>query len=149
MDASRPRLTAVSTAVDYPPWLVRLRSVTVDVGVSAYKLAQTTRMSERHLNTILNGGVISPHPASLARIAAAIGQTLEWIQTGDDVVQELEVGLSQVQVDVLNACAYLNDCEPGTLLREAVTQYVKERRTEEDVKILLNALESRRKSRAQ
>jgi hypothetical protein len=74
---------------------------------------------------------------------------LEWILHGDEVVEEVEVGLTEPELDTLNACAFLDDSDLRTLLREAVMQFVEGRRTDPDVGEMLARLQRRRAARSE
>jgi transcriptional regulator with XRE-family HTH domain len=148
VDSERPHLTAVSTAVSYPDWLLRLRSVTVDAGMSVYRLGSIAGLSQSHLKKLLTGGVENPRTETLEQLAAAAEKPLEWILHGDEVVEEVEVGLTEPQVDTLNACAFLDDSDLKSLVREAVIQFVNARRTDPDVSEMLARLQRRRVARS-
>jgi len=148
VSSERPHLTAVSTAASYPDWLLRLRSVTVDAGMSVYRLGSLAGLSQSHLKNLLTGKVKSPRTETLEQLAAAAEKPLEWILHGDKVVEEVEVGLTEAQVDTLNACSFLDDSDLRSLIREAVTQYVDERRTDPDVSEMLERLQRRRVARS-
>ena len=148
MSSRRPHLTAVSTAASYPEWLVRLRSVTVDAGMSVYRLGSLAGLSQSHLKKLLTGGVENPRTETLAQLAAAAEKSLEWILHGDEVVEVVEVGLTQPQIDALSACAFLDDSDLRSLLREAVVQFVDTRRTDPDVSEMLTRLQRRRDARS-
>jgi len=145
---ARPRLTAVSTAASYPDWLLRLRSVTVDAGMSVYRLGSLAELSQSHLKKLLTGEVENPRTETLEQLAAAAERPLEWILHGDEVVEEVMVGLTEPQVDTLNACAFLDDSDLRSLLREAVLQFVDARRTDPDVGEMLERLQRRRAARS-
>jgi transcriptional regulator with XRE-family HTH domain len=149
MKSGRPHLTAVSTAASYPDWLVRLRSVTVDAGLSVYRLGSLAGLSQSHLKKLLTGGVENPRTETLAQLAAVAEKSLEWILHGDEVVELVEVGLTQPQVDALSACAFLDDSDLRSLLREAVVQFVEERRADPDVGEMLTRLQRRREARSE
>ena len=148
MDSERPHLTAVSTAVSYPDWLLRLRSVTVDAGMSVYRLGSLAGLSQSHLKKLLTGGVENPRTETLEQLAAVAEKPLEWILHGDEVVEEVVVGLTEPQVDALNACAFLDDSDLKSLVREAVVQFVDARRTDPDVSEMLARLQRRRVARS-
>ena len=148
MTSERPHLTAVSTAASYPDWLLRLRSVTVDAGVSVYKLGSLAGLSQSHLKKLLTGEVENPRTETLEQLAAAAEKPLEWILHGDEVVEEVLVGLTEPQLDTLNACAFLDDSDLMSLLREAVVQFVDARRTDPDVGEMLERLQRRRVARS-
>ena len=80
----------------------------------------------------------------MEHLAAAAEKSLEWILHGDEVVELVEVGLTQPQVDALSACAFLDDSDLRGLLREAVIQFVDARRTDPDVSEMLERLQRRR-----
>jgi transcriptional regulator with XRE-family HTH domain len=143
-----PHLTAVSTADLYPDWLLRLRSVTVDAGISVYRLGSRTGLSQSHLKKLLTGGVENPRAETLEQLAAAAERSLEWILHGDEVVEVVEVGLTQPQVDALSACAFLDDSDLRSLLREAVVQFIAGRRADSDVSEMLERLQRRRVARS-
>jgi len=145
----RPRLTAVSTAVSYPDWLLRLRSVTVDAGMSVYRLGSVAGLSQSHLKKLLTGEVENPRTETLEQLAAAAEKPLEWILHGDEVVEEVGVGLTEPQVDTLNACAFLDDSDLRSLVREAVIQFVDTRRADPDVSEMLARLQRRRVARSE
>ena len=117
MTFERPHLTAVSTAASYPDWLLRLRSVTVDAGVSVYKLGSLAGLSQSHLKKLLTGEVENPRTETLEQLAAAAEKPLEWILHGDEVAEEVVVGLTEPQLDTLNACAFLDDSDLMSLVR--------------------------------
>ena len=148
MDSERPHLTAVSTAVSYPDWLLRLRSVTVDAGMSVYRLGSIAGLSQSHLKKLLTGGVENPRTETLEQLAAAAEKPLEWILHGDEVVEEVGVGLTEPQVDTLNACAFLDDSDLKSLVREAIIQFVNARRTDPDVSEIWQRLQRRRVARS-
>ena len=148
MDSERPHLTAVSTAVSYPDWLLRLRSVTVDAGMSVYRLGSLAGLSQSHLKKLLTGGVENPRTETLEQLAAVAEKPLEWVLHGDEVVEEVVVGLTEPQVDALNACAFLDDSDLKSLVREAVVQFVDARRTDPDVSEMLERLQRRRVARS-
>jgi transcriptional regulator with XRE-family HTH domain len=148
MKSAHPHLTAVSTAVTYPDWLVRLRSVTVDAGMSVYRLGSRAGLSQSHLKKLLTGEVENPRAETLEQLAAAADKSLEWLLHGDEVVEMVEVGLTQPQLDALGACAFLDDSDLRSLVREAVVQFVDARRADPDVKEMLARLERRRDARA-
>ncbi len=147
MNSERPHLTAVSTAASYPDWLLRLRSVTVDAGMSVYRLGSLAGLSQSHLKKLLTGEVENPRTETLEQLAAAAEKPLEWILHGDEVVEGIEVGLTEPQLDTLNACAFLDDSDLRSLLREAVIQFVNARRTDPDVSEMLARLQRRRVAR--
>ena len=149
MGSRRPRLTAVSTAVSYPDWLLRLRSVTVDAGMSVYRLGSVAGLSQSHLKKLLTGEVENPRTETLEQLAAAAEKPLEWILHGDEVVEEVGVGLTEPQVDTLNACAFLDDSDLRSLVREAVIQFVDTRRADPDVSEMLARLQRRRVARSE
>ena len=144
----RPNLTAVSTAASYPDWLLRLRSVTVDAGMSVYKLGSLAGLSQSHLKKLLTGEVENPRAETLVQLAAAAEKPLEWILHGDEVVEEVVLGLTEPQLDTLNACAFLDDSDLTSLVREAVVQFVDARRTDPDVGEMLERLQRRRVARS-
>ena len=146
--SGRPHLTAVSTAAPYPDWLLRLRSVTVDAGMSVYRLGSRAGLSQSHLKKLLTGGVENPRTETLEQLAAAAEKSLEWILHGDEVVEMVEVGLTQPQLDALSACAFLDDSDLRSLLREAVIQFVDARRADPDVSEMLASLQRRREARS-
>lgn len=148
MDSERPHLTAVSTAASYPDWLLRLRSVTVDAGMSVYRLGSLAGLSQSHLKKLLTGEVENPRTDTLEQLAAAAEKPLEWILHGDEVVEEVWVGLTEPQADTLNACAFLDDSDLKSLIREAVVQFVDGRRTDPDVSEMLARLQRRRVARS-
>ena len=148
MSSERPHLTALSTAASYPDWLLRLRSVTVDAGTSVYRLGSRTGLSQSHLKKLLTGGVENPRAETLEQLAVAAETSLEWILHGDEVVEVVEVGLTQPQLDALSACAFLDDSDLRSLLREAVVQFVDARRTDPDVSEMLERLQRRRVARS-
>jgi transcriptional regulator with XRE-family HTH domain len=147
--SERPHLTAVSTAVSYPDWLLRLRSVTVDAGMSVYRLGSVAGLSQSHLKKLLTGEVENPRTETLEQLAAAAEKPLEWILHGDAVVEEVVVGLTEPQVDTLNACAFLDDSDLRSLVREAVIQFVDARRADPDVSEMLVRLQRRRVARSE
>jgi transcriptional regulator with XRE-family HTH domain len=149
VDSPRPRLTAVSTAVSYPDWLLRLRSVTVDAGMSVYRLGSLAGLSQSHLKKLLTGEVENPRTETLEQLAAVAERPLEWILHGDEVVEEVVVGLTEPQVDALNACAFLDDSDLRSLVREAVIQFVDARRSDPDVSEMLVRLQRRRVARSE
>ena len=149
MDPERPHLTAVSTAVAYPDWLLRLRSVTVDAGMSVYRLGSVAGLSQSHLKKLLTGEVENPRTETLEQLAAAAEKPLEWILHGDEVVEEIGVGLTEPQLDTLNACAFLDDSDLRSLVREAVIQFVDARRADPDVSEMLARLQRRRMARSE
>ena len=128
MNPGPSHLTAVSTASSYPDWLVRLRSVTVDAGMSVYRLGSLAGLSQSHLKKLLIGDVENPRTETLEHLAAAAEKSLEWILHGDECIEEVEVGLTEPQLDTLNACAFLDDSDLRSLVREAVIQFVDARR---------------------
>lgn len=140
-------LASVSTSVSYPDWLVRLRSVTIDAGITPYRLSKDTGLSQGNLGSLLAGDTSNPHKDTLKRLAAAVGKSLEWILSGDEIVEEIGLGLTQPEMDVLKACAYLGDSDPETLLREAVTRFVDARRSDPDVRDMLTSLQRNREKR--
>ena len=144
----RPRLAAVPTAASYPDWLVRLRSVTVDAGMSVYRLGSLAGLSESHLKQLLTGKVKNPRTETLEQLAAAAAKPLDWILHGDEVVEEVGVGLTEPQVDPLNACAFLDDSDLRSLVREAVIQFVAARRADPDVSETVARLQRRRVARS-
>jgi transcriptional regulator with XRE-family HTH domain len=148
MASERPHLTAVSTAASYPDWLLRLRSVTVDAGMSVYKLGSLAGLSQSHLKKLLTGEVENPRTETLEQLAAAAEKPLEWILHGDEVVEEVLVGLTEPQLDTLNACAFLDDSDLMSLVREAVVQFVDARRSDPDVGEMLERLQRRRVARS-
>jgi transcriptional regulator with XRE-family HTH domain len=147
VNSGRPHLTAVSTAVPYPDWLLRLRSVTVDAGMSVYRLGSLAGLSQSHLKKLLTGEVENPRTETLEQLAAVAEKPLEWILHGDEVVEEVVVGLTEPQVDALNACAFLDDSDLKSLVRQAVVQFVDARRTDPDVGEMLARLQRRRAAR--
>ena len=149
MSSDRPHLTAVSTAASYPDWLLRLRSVTVDAGMSVYRLGSLTGLSQSHLKKLLTGRVENPRNETLEQLAAVAERPLEWILHGDEVVEEVEVGLTEPQLDTLNACAFLDDSDLRSLLREAVMQFVEARLMDPDVSEMLVRLQRRRVARSE
>ena len=148
MNSERPHLTAVSTAASYPDWLSRLRSVTVDAGMSVYRLGSLAGLSQSHLKKLLTGEVENPRTETLEQLAAVAEKPLEWILHGDEVVEEVGVGLTEPQIDALNACAFLDDSDLRSLLREAVIQFVDARRVDPDVSEMLARLQRRRETRS-
>jgi transcriptional regulator with XRE-family HTH domain len=148
VNSGHPHLTAVSTAASYPDWLSRLRSITVDAGMSVYRLGSLAGLSQSHLKKILTGEVENPRPETLAQLAAVTEKSLEWILHGDEVVEIFEVGLTEPQVDALKACAFLDDSDLKSLIREAVVQFVEERRADPDVSEMLARLQRRREARS-
>lgn len=144
MNFERPRLAAVSTAASYPDWLERLRSVTVDAGMSVYRLGSLSGLSQSHLKHLLTGKVKNPRPETLEQLAKAASKPLEWILHGDEVVEEVEVGLTEPQVDTLHACAFLEDSDLRSLVRQAVIEFVDARRADPDVSEMLARLQRRR-----
>ena len=149
MSSERPHLTAVSTAASYSDWLLRLRSVTVEAGMSVYRLGSLSGLSQSHLKKLLTGGVENPRTETLEQLAAVVEKPLEWILHGDEVVEEVEVGLTEPQLDTLHACAFLDDSDIRSLLREAVIQFVNARRTDPDVSEMLARLQRRRVARSE
>ena len=149
MSSERPHLTAVTTAAAYPEWLLRLRSVTVDAGMSVYRLGSLAGLSQSHLKKLLTGGVENPRTETLQQLAAVAEKPLEWILHGDEVVEEVGVGLTEPQLDTLNACAFLDDSDLRSLLRDAVMQFVEARRTDPDVSEMLARLQRRRVARSE
>jgi transcriptional regulator with XRE-family HTH domain len=148
VSSGRPRLTAVSHAAAYPDWLVRLRSVTVEAGMSVYRLGSLAGLSQSHLKNLLTGKVENPRTETLEQLAAAAGKPLEWLLHGDEVVEEVGVGLTESQVDTLRACAFLDDSDLRSLVREAVQQFVEARRAEPDVSAMVARLQRRRAARS-
>ena len=148
MNSEHPHLTAVSAAVSYPDWLMRLRSVTLDAGMSVYRLGSLAGLSQSHLKKLLTGEVENPRTETLEQLAAATEKPLEWILHGDEVVEEVVVGLTEPQVDALNACAFLDDSDLRSLIRDAVVQFVDARRTDPDVSEMLARLQRRREARS-
>lgn len=148
MSSERPHLTAVSTAVSYPDWLLRLRSVTVDAGMSVYRLGSLAGLSQSHLKKLLTGEVENPRTETMEQLAAAAEKPVEWILHGDEVVEEVGVGLTGPQIDALNACAFLDDSDLRSLLREAVIQFVEARRADPDVSEMLARLQRRRETKS-
>jgi transcriptional regulator with XRE-family HTH domain len=144
VSSKRPHLTAVSTAASYPDWLLRLRSVTVDSGMSVYKLGSLAGLSQSHLKKLLTGDVENPRTETLEQLAAVAEKPLEWILHGDEVVEVVEVGLTEPQFDTLRACAFLDDSDLRSLLRDAVVQFVDARRADPDVSEMLARLQRRR-----
>jgi transcriptional regulator with XRE-family HTH domain len=144
----RPHLTAVPTADSYPDWLLRLRSVTVDAGMSVYRLGSRAGLSQSHLKKLLTGGVENPRTETLAQLADAAEKSLEWLLHGDEVVETVEVGLTQPQLDALSACAFLDDSDLRGLLRDAVIHFVDARRADPDVSDMLARLQRRREVRS-
>jgi transcriptional regulator with XRE-family HTH domain len=144
MKNAHHRLTAVSTAASYPEWLVRLRSVTVDAGMSVYRLGSSAGLSQSHLKKLLTGEVKNPRAETLEQLAAAADKPLEWILHGDDTIEEVWIGLTGSQVDTLNACAFLDDSDLRSLVREAVIRFVDARRADPDVSEMLARLQRRR-----
>jgi transcriptional regulator with XRE-family HTH domain len=149
VNSERAHLTAVSAAVSYPDWLLRLRSVTVDAGMSVYRLGSVAGLSQSHLKKLLTGEVENPRTETLEQLAAAAEKPLEWILHGDAVVVEVEVGLTEPQVDTLKACAFLDDSDLRSLVREAVIQFVDARRADPDVSEMLAKLQCRRVARSE
>ena len=149
MSSERPHLTAVTTAAPYPEWLSRLRSVTVDAGMSVYRLGSLAGLSQSHLKKLLTGGVENPRTETLQQLAAVAEKPLEWILHGDEVVEEVGVGLTEPQLDTLHACAFLDDSDLRSLLRDAVMQFVEARRTDPDVSEMLARLQRRRVARSE
>jgi hypothetical protein len=84
----------------------------------------------------------------LEQLAAVAERPLEWILHGDEVVEEVGVGLTEPQLDTLNACAFLDDSDLRSLLREAVIQFVDARRADPDVSEMLARLQRRRVARS-
>jgi hypothetical protein len=84
----------------------------------------------------------------LEQLAAVAEKPLEWVLHGDEVVEEVVVGLTEPQVDALNACAFLDDSDLKSLVREAVVQFVDARRTDPDVSEMLERLQRRRVARS-
>lgn len=148
MSLERPHLTAVSTAVSYPDWLLRLRSVTVDAGMSVYRLGSLAGLSQSHLKKLLTGQVENPRTETLEQLAAVAEKPLEWILHGDEVVEEVVVGLTEPQLDTLHACAFLDDSDLRSLIREAVVQFVDARLADPDVGEMLARLQRRRVARS-
>jgi transcriptional regulator with XRE-family HTH domain len=148
MKSTHPHLTAVSTAASYPDWLVRLRSVTVDAGMSVYRLGSRAGLSQSHLKNLLTGEVENPRAETLEQLAAAANKSLEWLLHGDEVVEMVEVGLTQPQLDALGACAFLDDSDLRSLLREAVIRFVEARRADPDVAEMLARLQRRREAQS-
>jgi transcriptional regulator with XRE-family HTH domain len=148
MNSERPHLTAVPTAASYPDWLLRLRSVTVDAGMSVYRLGSRAGLSQSHLKKLLTGGVENPRAETLEQLATAAEKSLEWLLHGDEVVEVVEVGLTQPQVDALSACAFLDDSDLKSLLRAAVVQFVEARRADPDVSEMLERLQRRRATKS-
>jgi len=97
---------------------------------------------------LLTGKVKNPRTETLEQLAAAAEKPLEWIPHGDEVVEEVWAGLTEPQVDTLNACAFLDDSDLRSLLREAVIQFVDARRTDPDVSEMLARLQRRRVARS-
>src|ERR1700722_10478015 len=149
VSSERPPLTAVTTAAPYPEWLSRLRSVTVDAGMSVYRLGSLAGLSQSHLKKLLTGGVENPRTETLQQLAAVAEKPLEWILHGDEVVEEVGVGLTEPQLDTLHACAFLDDSDLRSLLRDAVMQFVEARRTDPDVSEMLARLQRRRVARSE
>jgi transcriptional regulator with XRE-family HTH domain len=149
VNSGHPHLTAVSTAAPYPDWLLRLRSVTVDAGMSVYRLGSLAGLSQSHLKKLLTGGVENPRTETLEQLAAVAERPLEWILHGDEVVQEVGIGLTEPQLDTLNACAFLDDSDLRSLLREAVLQFVDARRADPDISEMLARLQRRRVARSE
>jgi transcriptional regulator with XRE-family HTH domain len=128
---------------------VRLRSVTVDAGLSVYRLGSLAGLSQSHLKKLLTGGVENPRAETLEQLAAVAERPLEWILHGDEVVEEVGVGLTEPQLDTLNACAFLDDSDLRSLVRDAVIQFVDARRTDPDISEMLERLQRRRVSRSE
>ena len=96
--------------------------------MSVYRLGSLAGLSQSHLKKLLTGSVENPRTQTLEQLAAAAGKSLEWILHGDEVVEEVEVGLTEPQLDILHACAFLDDSDLRTLLRKAVIEFVDARR---------------------
>ena len=115
--------------------------------MTVYRLGSLAGLSQSHLKKLLTGKDESPRTETLKQLAAAAEKPLEWILHGDEVVQEVEIGLTEPQVDTLNACAFLDDSDLRSLLREAVIQFVEVRRSDPDVSEMLTRLQRRREKR--
>jgi transcriptional regulator with XRE-family HTH domain len=122
--------------------------VTVDAGMSVYRLGSLAGLSESHLKQLLTGRVKNPRTETLEQLATAAAKPLDWILHGDEVVEEVGVGLTEPQVDTLNACAFLDDSDLRSLVREAVIQFVAERRADPDVGEMVARLQHRRAARS-
>ncbi len=116
--------------------------------MSVYRLGARAGLSQSHLKKLLTGEVDNPRAETLEQLAAAADKSLEWLLHGDEVVEMVEVGLTQPQVDALGACAFLDDSDLRSLIREAVVQFVETRRADPDVNDMLARLRRRREARS-